>query len=480
VYNRFRQLADPSQAFCDPRPLFGIANAQHEEARCALGVGDSTEPRDASIPEAPVVGFRIVVDIPYDAVPRLGLVARFNHAEHIAGVAAAPDEHRPAHLVADPHPDQPLAESVERRHLVDSLRGLAQRGGTWLVATAARKYERARALADTAVDLGVPMPLQLATAALEWQARQDSDGCTPATTPPPDHPARDQQPPRIVILVGGLGSATGHTAVLDVDTASLGYDHRNVLQFSYADGPNVAYTPADTLGDIAQQGRRLAARIADLQRRHPDSPVDVIAHSQGGLVARSAITTHHARPATVVTLGTPHQGTDLATAATEIAGTTAGEKAITAIGRGANAAGLTGIDPGATSVRQMGETSAFIRNLPESGWDPAQTFVTSVAARGDPVVPNRHSHVQEPPAHNVVVEANGTQGLGDHVHLPGSPEATAEIVRAIARQPPTCRSLTDALVDAATSWRQSTGEDLVGAALTVAALAADARAGRGP
>jgi murein DD-endopeptidase MepM/ murein hydrolase activator NlpD len=46
--------------------------------------------------------------------------------------------HRPAQLVADPHPDRPLAESVERRHLVDSLRGLVHQGGTWLLVSAER------------------------------------------------------------------------------------------------------------------------------------------------------------------------------------------------------------------------------------------------------------------------------------------------------------------------------------------------------
>jgi murein DD-endopeptidase MepM/ murein hydrolase activator NlpD len=384
------------------------------------------------------------------------------------------DDDARARLVADPDATRPLSESVEKRRLLDSIRGLLRSGGAWLAQQAAdraqAKLALARSITDSALDLGVPFPYRLAAKALEWQAQQDAGRCTPGQPPPPppDHPAAGQHPPRLAILVGGLGSRTGETAVLDVDTTALGYDPVDVVQFDYrADGR--PYEPADTLGDIGAAGRLLADRIARLQRDHPGSAVDVIAHSQGGLVARSAITTHHAAPTTVVTLGTPHQGTDLATAATLVDGSPTGHGALTAIGRAARATGLTEIDPTATAITQLGETSEFLRHLPQRGW-PEATFVVSLAARGDPVVPNHHSHLDDPPAYNAVVTAFGTETLGDHSRLPASPEATAEIARALVRQPPACRTLRDALLDAAVGWRQSDGEDLVGAALAIAAL----------
>ena len=375
--------------------------------------------------------------------------------------------HRP-HLVPDPDDHRPLSEAVERRRLVETLR----RAAGWLreraVGAVARKVDLARLLLDTAVDLSVPIPAHLALAALRWQQVQAT--CShPGTPPPPPHPPGTR---RIAVLVGGLGSATAQSTVLTVDTAALGYDASDVHQFSYAgDGADPArpYGPADTLRDIGASGGRLAARLHELQARHPDAVVDVIAHSLGGLVARSAITTHGATPATVVTLGTPHQGTDLATAGAALGGSASGSLLVGA------AAEATGHDAAATAIRQMSETSDFITELPEQGWPPQTTHVVSIAARGDPIVPSHQSRLDPTDAHNVVVSAHGGHRTDDHARLAGSSEALTEIRRALARQPPTCRSLPDALLDEALSRNQSHHQDLAGAALAAAGLYVDAR-----
>ena len=381
---------------------------------------------------------------------------------------------RRAWLVDDPDPSKPLTEVQERNLVVETIRALAHRATDsvdWLTdkteQAVRRKVELLRILADDAVDLGLPMPVHVAIAALRWHEEQHL--CTPAAVPVPTAHLEHR---RLAILVGGLGSATGDAAVLATDTEALGYDDGDVHQFTYrADGR--PYGPEDTQGDIGDQGGRLADQIAALQRGHPGVPVDVIAHSQGGLVARSAITTHRAAPATVVTLGTPHQGTDLATAAAGLDATASGHLLLD----GATLATrpLSGLDLNSTSIEQMAETSKFITQLPEHGWDPATTHVVSIAARADPIVPNHQSRLHSRDASSTVVTAFGASRPNDHATLPGSPEATREIQRALDRQPPTCRTIEETLADTVVGRQISNAHDSVGAALATGGLYVDLR-----
>jgi hypothetical protein len=150
----------------------------------------------------------------------------------------------------------------------------------------------------------------------------------------------------------------------------------------------------------------------------------------------------------VVTLGTPHHGTDLATL-------------LEAWGRQLP-----------TSIDQMTERSGFLRALDSARW-PSATHVVSIAARGDPVVPNVRSVLgpgDGDDVANAVVTPYGHTSVLDHRRLPGSPEATAEIARAIARQPPACRSLTDHLLDWTFGQRTAAAADAAGALLAMAAL----------
>ena len=384
---------------------------------------------------------------------------------------------RRAYLVADPDERRPLAESVERGLIVEMMRDGARyaiQAGGWLRDRAVDAVERrilvARVLIDSAIDRGIPLPVYLVGAALRWDDEQAF--CTPASAPVPRPAGPPEGPRRVVVLVGGLGSSTGHASVLDVDTRALGYAAGDVHQYTYADDPAEPYEQGDTMGDIGAAGGRLARQITALQRANPDAVVDVIAHSEGGLVARSAITTHRAAPATLVTLATPHQGADLATAASGFGGSVSGDLVLGSVG----AATGGGFDPTGTAVRQMSETSDFLRDLPEKGW-PAATHVVSIAGRGDPIVPNPQARLGAPPAaYNAVVNIHGGARTDDHSRLPGSPEAAAEIARAIARQPPTCRSLPDTLLDEAIGRNHSAQEDLAGMALAVAGLYVDATA----
>jgi hypothetical protein len=383
-------------------------------------------------------------------------------------------DHPHARLVADPHPERPLTEAEERSLLARALSGVGQ-AATWLEdraeLTVEEQLELARILLDDAIDLSVPVPIHLVVATLRWRDEQAT--CTPATTPVPPPP----QERRIVILVGGLGSSTGHGAILETDTTALGYDRRrDVHQFNgYAPPPNASsYDAHDSQGDLEQAAARLAAEIRTTQRQHPGVPVDVIAHSQGGLVARAAVVLHGARPALLATLGTPHHGTDAASAAAALDLTESGSRALD-LATAAVTDPAASLDLDSRSILQMSETSPFIRKLDDHPLPPPTTTRTvSIAVRGDLVVPNHQSRLAG--ADNAVITTTGS--LNEHDGLPQAAAATTELRRALAGQSPTCRSLIDALADEAAGRQTSQLTDQAAVWATATALYADGRARR--
>ena len=202
--------------------------------------------------------------------------------------------------------------------------------------------------------------------------------------------------------------------------------------------------------------------LARVQAENPGVPIDIVAHSQGGLVARMAISDEGepsdprlAQVSSLVTLGTPHRGAPAATAATMLDHTSLGE-AVLVVG---HALLPDQVDPTGTSVKQMAEHSQFIATLERTSV-PAGVKFTSIAAREDFAVPAGQTVVAG--ANNVTVSVPGLRN--DHKNLPGSPEAQREIALALAGFTPTCQSFGDAMADAAVSGAIYTQETLVAAA----------------
>lgn len=245
------------------------------------------------------------------------------------------------HLVAD-ELRHPGSDADERRGLERLLGGLSEvatrvggeavgwaRDGAgaarrWVLAEAGDRLDELRGWLHYASALRDPvvLPLVAATAARRYLAEREA--CTPAGAPPPPLPPGR----RLVVLVGGLGSSSSEAAAFGVDTRALGYAPGDEYRFSYAGGVG-PYGPADTSADLRDSGRRLRDLLERLARDHPGVPVDVVAHSQGGLVARAALA-DGLGPAlpplgAVVTLATPHHGADLATAVRMAQHTGAGE-----------------------------------------------------------------------------------------------------------------------------------------------------------
>lgn len=295
-----------------------------------------------------------------------------------------------------------------------------------------------------------------------WRNRDD---CTPASAPPPPPEGR-----RIAVLVGGLGSTSAGAAVADVDTSALGYAAGDVVRFSYGGGrvPDAlpagsalaglsvsSYSAADSQADLRASAARLATLLAAVARAAPGVPIDVIAHSQGGLVSRLAL--EDGGPdgvATLVTLGTPHGGADLATAVEALRSNPGADASLAEI---RSVLGVD-IDPSSPAVGQLAETSDVVSEVRDHPV-PDRVRVVSIAARGDLVVPQGRTVVDGRPS--VVVPISG---LHAHDRLPSSPQATREIALAVAGRAPTCERLGDVAGDLLVGESISVGESVLGAA----------------
>lgn len=338
-------------------------------------------------------------------------------------------------------PAGPAAEAVEGAALVPALRQLPRQLPEQLQAAAGTRVPGAwRGWLHYGVELTTPVSVRAAAALADWRALRRR--CTRDDVEPPVRSTR-----RLAVLVAGLGSTSRASAVREVDTSLLGYAPVDVVLFSYRGGTSAdrPYRGSDTTDDLRLTGSRLHALVSTLAARHPGVPVDVVAHSQGGVVARIAVLAG-APAAVTVTLGSPHEGTDLATAAAMVA-----------------AVSSRGVAFGSTSVLQMAETSSLMRELAERPLPSGISFV-SIAARGDLVVPSLRSRL--PGASNVTVTLPPPYATV-HRRLPGSPEATREISLALAGLPPTCQSLADVVTDHLVSTTTSLAEDSLGASLAL-------------
>jgi hypothetical protein len=353
--------------------------------------------------------------------------------------------------------------------------GWIRDGGSQLVGTMrhyAGRFTFPTAMLDTSL-----------TAWRAWtRARQAADRpCTAGGSSPPPPAGR-----RVAVLVAGLGSHSRRATIDEVRTDRLGYDAADVLRFSYAGGrvPDVSdgfpaiastdYDASDTDADLRVTAGRLADLVEVVAAEAPGVPIDLVAHSQGGVVVRLALielerrhgTAWLARLGLIATLGTPHGGADLATAVHAVSSTRVGGRLLD----GLAAVTDQDLDPGAPSVGQLGETSDVVEVLADHPVPPALDAV-SIAARGDAIVPVPRTVA--PGMDEVVVPLTGRSA---HRDLPGSDGATRALGLALAGLPPPCQSFADALTDQAVGEGISLVEDLAGAVGFLGAARADVRA----
>ena len=189
------------------------------------------------------------------------------------------------------------------------------------------------------------------------RACEPSEPSEGAATPPNDN---------VVVAINGLGSKTDGPTDTDLyahATGLLGYPPDDVYLFSYegTQGPRLhePYRPAATFGDFTASAEKLRTLLRAVGRRHPGRDVDLIAHSQGGLIARiylerlaRAWSPGLPRVEHLVTLATPHTGAPAADLVARLDAAPGGRAVTGTLSRLAHATELWP-DPRAVSVAQM-------------------------------------------------------------------------------------------------------------------------------
>lgn len=365
-------------------------------------------------------------------------------------------------------PGEPWSQPRERRGIADGLR--ADRGGPGIVETVAGGAARvggavvgaggvavdtvgrgvsaaydqlAEAGAATAREIArlgkagfdrAPMAAlirDLATIADRihdwWRSRA---GCSGAS-PPADGTGGSGH---LLMAVAGINSSTaadGATFALDVD--ALGYREGEVAYYSYA-ADHGRYEASDTWGDLLTAGRRLGEQLKAMHADNPGREVDLVAHSQGGVVVDVFL--QHVYDAsdpayppigTVVTLASPHEGAPLATVAGDVRSTRTG-RAVLEVGDE-----VLPLPPSdAPATRQLAEDAALVGAL----WDerlPEHVEFTTIGGADDVLVPA--TQIDVPGATEVVVDVDG---VNDHSGIPGDARALQVVLSALEGRPPPC------------------------------------------
>jgi pimeloyl-ACP methyl ester carboxylesterase len=293
--------------------------------------------------------------------------------------------------------------------------------------------------------------------------------CTDASSPAAPPPER-----RIAVVVSGLGTGSESNSAWELDTAAMGYADVDVVRFSYSGGrapgpgapersatrvasgmppatggladiPVTGFTAADSQQDLMTSAGRLEDLLAAVARAEPGVPIDVIAHSQGGVVSRLAVVRGEADgrlPADVenlVTVGSPHQGAPLATAVVALQQTPGGRVELRAI-RASGA--FPDLDDRHPSIPQLSETSTVLADMRAAPIPDGVRF-TSLGASGDLTVPG--TTTADPQADTQVILPTAPS-LDAHGALTSDPRTTREITLAISGAAPTCQGLGDAVM----------------------------------
>ena len=273
-----------------------------------------------------------------------------------------------------------------------------------------------------------------------------------------------------VVVVAGINSSTaadGSTVGLPVER--LGYDAGEVDYYSYADdgGP---YAREDSYVPIEEAALRLADQLRAHEAEHPGEEVDLLAHSQGGVVVMAFLTLVYdpADPSyppigPVVTLSSPHEGAPLATAGVFIALSDAGRELLEHL-----PGGLVP-PPSAESPRDLAEGSDLLGRIHDAALlDNLE--ITSIGAALDVVVPASSTGLDG--ADHVIVNP---WSLTSHNAILTDPDALRAVRSALEGRPPPCVSFGDALGGAVapaviTSVEHATGLVVGGAGAAVDAV----------
>jgi hypothetical protein len=261
--------------------------------------------------------------------------------------------------------------------------------------------------------------------------------------PPADGTGGSTHRVMVVAGINSSGPAGNRGATVPLDVRALGYRaaEGEVRYYSYArDGGR--YVARDTQQGLDASARQLGDQLRAMQREQPGREVDLVAHSQGGVVVDVFLARYYdpADPTlpplgTVVTLSSPHEGAPLATAADQMRDSEIGREALDQVGEALPSLPA----PNSPAVRQLSEDSRTIRDVQRAGI-PDHVDVTSIGATEDFVVPA--TNISLPGATETTVAVDS---LSEHSAIVRDPRALRAVRAALEGRSPPCVDLATAL-----------------------------------
>jgi triacylglycerol esterase/lipase EstA (alpha/beta hydrolase family) len=270
-----------------------------------------------------------------------------------------------------------------------------------------------------------PVEAAVARGVREWLAQRGQ--CNPHAPRANGEGGSDH---RVMVVAGIESSLDRAGSSLPLPLASLGYRSDEVTYFSYAD--QRGYGVHDTEGPILAAAYRLAEQLRALQRREPGREVDLIAHSQGGVVVEAFLTQIYDRGdpsypplGTVVTLSSPLRGAPLAHTAAAVGRTRAGDAALRRLLPVART----------PAVRDLASDSALMQQLDDAPL-PELIELTTIGGATDLIVPG--TAATRPGARRATLIPHA---LNAHTGMLTDARTLATVRAALEDRPLPCRGL---------------------------------------
>jgi len=296
---------------------------------------------------------------------------------------------------------------------------------------------------------------------------------------PPDLPTREElargaKPPpapngNVVVAIAGLGSSStvGRNGAIDstasmymMDVRTLGFHEDQIFHFSYkgieqngGTGPyrmHAPYSREETYKSIAFSALKLAEQIRAIHEANPDKKIDLIAHSQGGLVAQYYLTRLYrldrrdqARVDHFVSIASPHHGADAAQLGPMLSDTPQGRLMLKGLDEVADLTGLP--PPSSPAAHQLAEDSQFVAEL-NTAWDPTRVSSTTIAATFDFVVTAQHTRLRGA-AHYTADLPGLVPAVLSHGSVVSAESTKGIIYNTLAGKPSECTALRNAFAD---------------------------------